>query len=251
MKKFLFLILFLSFCGESAVKSNSILVDEEATSTTTTINASHSIFDKYPIGSEINCSTFETKDELNEWWNKSFIIYGDIAELDLNFDNIPCNGSTNQNLYSEKRETDPQVLELATSEEYVNKAVEWCLSDPYLNRENIPELGTLERDVWIDAKISRQVGEQAYKLVGNRWPEYLYTVLTSNREAFSSREFAYQLYYYWIIGDEAYNDLVPNIWSVVEAEYYGKLLYIESCLLAYNYKDEWFDRHEGWYEINS
>jgi len=250
MKKFIFLILFLAFCSDDTVETNSIEVREEIVTTTTEPISSQSIFDKYPISSQINCSTFETKDELNEWWDKSFIIYGDVAELDLNFDNIPCNGSTNQSLYSEKRETDPLVLELTSNEEYVTEAVEWCLSDPYLNRENVPELGTPERDVWIDAKISRQVGEQAYKLIGNRWPEYLYNVLTSNREAFSSREFAYQLYFYWILGDEGYSDLVPSIWSVVEAEYYGKSLYIESCLLAYNYKDEWFDRHEGWYEFN-
>ena len=30
-----------------------------------------------------------------------------------------------------------------------------------------------------------------------------------------------------------------------------KVYYVPSHLDPEDYKDEWFDRHEGWYEINS
>jgi hypothetical protein len=251
MPKYISILVLLCSCVSG---SNSISTPEQSTPpssieiTTSTNSFLNENINEYPVSKDVKCTSFVSKDDLNNWWNKYYPIYGDIAELDLDNDGIPCNGNTNTNLYSSKRELNNKVNQLVSQDGYLQEALDWCSSDPFLDKVNIPDLGTPESDIWIDAKITRQVGEKAFSLVGDRWPEYLYKVLTSNREAFSSREFGSQLYRYYIFGgdEESYNNLVPTIWTVQEAEYYGVTLYAEACLLAYDDKDRWFDRHENW-----
>ena len=254
MYRFISILLLFTFCTGIEV-SDSINEELNNSSTTTSLIISDKEtgvenLKTYPVSKNLDCTSFESQDELLKWWKKYFPIYGDIAELDIDNDGIPCNDSDIVNMYSTKRETNGYVLELASREGFLEKALGWCMSDPFLNKETRPNYGTPEFDVWVDAKITRQVGEKAFTLVGDRWPDYLYSVITNNREALSSREFGRQLFLYYINdgNEEIYNALVPSVWTVQEAEFYGTTLYAEACLLAYDSKDNWFDRHEGWLE---